>query len=255
MIDVDYHGAVARLSLNRPVARNALRVADWQQLSAAVADVARSGARVLVLRSAVPGTFSAGADLKELATLQADAALRAPFRAAMRGALDAITDLGMPTIALVDGGCFGAGVALAMACDMRLAAPAARFAIPPAKLGILYPVEDVNRLTDLVGTSQAILLLASGRAIDAAEAARIGLVDRVEPDVAAAAEALAAEIAANAPASVRLLKRMVTDFYPFIERDEEPRLGDRLFDDAFGGDAFAEGMAAYGQKRAPVFEG
>lgn len=255
MIELDYEGAVARITLDRAGSRNALGLADWTALAEVVAGIATSAARVLLIRSAVPGTFCAGSDLKQLATLHDDEAARAPFRRAMRAALDGIADLPMPTIALVEGGAFGAGVALAMACDMRIATPVARFAIPPARFGILYPATDVSRLAELVGRGQAMLLLTSGTAIDAGEATRIGLVERVEADAAAAADQLAQAIAANAPTSVKLLKHMVTDFYPFIEMDGDLSLGDRLFDDAFGSAECGAGMAALAEKRAPVFGG
>lgn len=255
MIQLDYDGAIARITLDRAGSRNALGLADWTALAQAAAGVATSAARVLLVRSAVPGTFCAGSDLKQLATLHDDAAARAPFRQAMRAALDGIADLGLPTIALVEGGAFGAGVALAMACDMRIATPTARFAIPPARFGILYPAADVNRLTELVGAAQAMLLLTTGIPIGADEAARIGLVERVAADAAALADQLAQAIAGNAPSSVTLLKRMVTDFYPFIEADGALTLGDRLFDDAFGSAECGEGMAALAEKRPPVFRG
>lgn len=256
MIEVQNDGAVARIALNRPAARNALTIADWTRLADACDAVRRSEARVLLIASAVPGVFSAGADLKELGTLATEPGQRAPFRGAMRRALDALADLAVPTIVVVEGGCFGAGVALAMAADIRIAGPAARFAIPPARLGIVYPAADVHRLTELVGSSQAVLLLASGQQIDAAEALRIGLVDRLEEGPHGAAEQLAREIAGNAPSSVRLLKRMALDFYPFIEAGEDGlTLGDTVFDDAFGGADFAEGMAALNAKRTPEFEG
>jgi len=220
MFTLDCDRLVARITLDRAEARNAVPPEGWERLVALAAAAAAGPARVLILRSALPGVFSAGADLKQLA---------------------------IPSIAAIDGGCYGAGVALAMACDMRIAGPAARFAIPPARLGIAYPPGDVARLALLVGPAQATLLLASGDEIDAAEAARIGLVDRLADDAGVAAEALAARIAANAPASVRLLRRMV----------REPAMagGEAAFEASFGSLDFAEGLAARRERRTPEFGG
>ena len=247
MFTLDCDRLVARITLDRAEARNAVPPEGWERLVALAAAAAAGPARVLILRSALPGVFSAGADLKQLATLLTDVPGRADFRRAMAGAFAALADLAIPSIAAIDGGCYGAGVALAMACDMRIAGPAARFAIPPARLGIAYPPGDVARLALLVGPAQATLLLASGDEIDAAEAARIGLVDRLADDAGVAAEALAARIAANAPASVRLLRRMV----------REPAMagGEAAFEASFGSLDFAEGLAARRERRTPEFGG
>ena len=99
----------------------------------------------------------------------------------MRAALDALRDLPIPTIASIEGPCYGAGVALAMACDLRIAGRGARFAITPAKIGISYPQEDVHRLVALVGPGQAARLLFTAETIDGAEAERIGLVESTMP--------------------------------------------------------------------------
>ena len=204
MFRLDQDGEIARLTLDRPEARNAIPLAGWDELAARLKEVAQSPARLLIL-SGAGGAFCAGADLKDFPALNRDAALRTRFRTSMRAALDRLAGLPIPTIARIDGACYGAGVALAMACDLRLAAPDARFAITPAKLGISYPQEDVHRLVSLVGPGQAARLLLTATSIDAAEAARIGLVELCGADEGALLDA----ILANASESLAALKRAI----------------------------------------------
>jgi enoyl-CoA hydratase/carnithine racemase len=125
----------ARLILDRPEARNAIPASGWAALAERIEEAVESGARLLVVTGA-GGSFCAGADLADFAAMRADPAAIARFREAMRDALDRLRALPIPTVALVEGPCYGAGVALAMASDLRMAAPDAIFAITPAKLGI-----------------------------------------------------------------------------------------------------------------------
>lgn len=240
MFDLTIDGRIARLTLNRPEARNAVPADGWADLARRVGTLGR--ARVLILGSAVPAAFCAGADIGDLAALADDVSARATFRTDMRAALDRLATLAVPTIAAVDGGCFGAGVALALACDIRLAGERARFAIPPAKLGISFPQEDVSRLIGLVGRGQAARLLFGAITIDAAEAARIGLVEQAAPDAGEAAEALAVAIAAGAPSSIAALKAAI-----------EGASSGETFDAAFGSADFTEGLAAFRARRTPEF--
>lgn len=202
MIDLHIDGGVARLTLNRIEARNALAVRHWRSLADAVGQVGGSGARLLVV-SGAGGAFCAGADLNEFSTFLDDPAARADFRVAMRAAMDALAALPIATMAWIDGPCFGAGVALAMACDLRFAASGSRFAITPAKMGIGYPQEDVARLVALVGPGWSSRLLFGGGAIDGATAQRIGLIE----EVVQSPEAMIAEVAACDPGSIAMLKR------------------------------------------------
>ncbi|MGQ0590963.1 MAG: enoyl-CoA hydratase/isomerase family protein, partial [Sphingosinicella sp.] len=204
MFRLDQDGEIARLTLERPEARNAIPLAGWDELGARLEEVARSPARILVL-SGAGGTFCAGADLKDFPALNRDAALRTRFRTGMGAGLDRLAGLPIPTIARIEGACYGAGVALAMACDLRLASETARFAITPAKLGISYPQQDVHRLVSLVGPGQAARLLLTAASIDAAEAARIGLVELCGAHEAPLLDA----ILANAPESLAALKRAI----------------------------------------------
>lgn len=250
MFELSLDGPIARLTLMRPQVRNAVRVADWRVLAALVKQAAEMGARVIVVQSGADGIFCAGADLAEMAALHADPAARAPFRNAMRAALDALRTSPIPAIAAIDGGCFGAGVALAMACDIRVAGPRAVFAVPPARLGIGYPLEDIARLRALVGDGQAARMLLGAGTIDRDEAARIGLVEIATDRLAAAVDALAAAIAANAPASLALLKSGLALAASGLCSDEGHA---RAFDAAFGGADFAEGIDAFRARRSPKF--
>ena len=231
MINFSVDDGIARIALDRAPTRNALPTAAWRDLAAIVAQVP-SDARVVLLTSDVPGIFSAGADLADLAWLSDDVPARAAFRIAMRAAIDAVAALPMPVVAGVAGGCHGAAVALALACDLIVAAPGARFAIPPARLGIGYPAPDVARLSARIGQGQAARLLFTAAAIDAAEAHRIGLADLL----ADPAEVVAA-IAANDAAALCLLKSMI--------RNPADAAHDRAFEDSFAAPRFANATARY----------
>ncbi|HEX9965725.1 MAG TPA: enoyl-CoA hydratase/isomerase family protein [Allosphingosinicella sp.] len=236
MFEMTLDGAVARLRLDRPEARNAIPAAGWAVLAKCCRDAEAGGARLLVL-SGDRAAFCAGADLSDFRAFTQDEAAAARFREAMRSGLDALRELPIATIATIEGYCYGAGVALAMACDIRLAGPDARFAITPAKFGISYPQEDVARLVALVGPGQASRLLLGAGTIDASEAARIGLVELVGADV----EALAATIVANSAASIATLKRGIRMAAQGSARDEGQ---DSDFDALFGSDDFRRRLAA-----------
>ncbi|HEY1604150.1 MAG TPA: enoyl-CoA hydratase/isomerase family protein [Allosphingosinicella sp.] len=241
MFDLAHEHDVARLTLNRPEARNAMKASGWGKLEQALGEAEGSGARVLIVRGA-GSAFCAGADLGDFPAMHADADARARFRIAMRSAIERLAELPMPTIAAIDGACFGAGVALALACDIRVAGPGAGFAITPAKFGISYPQEDVARLVALVGPGQAARLLLSAGAIGAAEAARIGLVELLAGESAdEEAETLARAIAAGSSASHRMLKRGIALAAAGAARDAEQ---DREFDGLLGSDEFAGRLAA-----------
>ena len=231
MIALHVADSLATIALDRPAARNAMPTVAWHDLAATVARVP-ADARVVVIASAVPGIFSAGADLRDLARLAEDVPARAAFRDAMRAGIEAVAALPMPTLAAVEGGCFGAAVALALACDLIVASPDARFAVPPARLGIAYPAPDVARLAARVGQGAARRLLFTADTIEAAEALRIGLVDLIE-----APAVVARRIAVNDPAALALLKRMADD-----PRDPGHAAA---FADSFGSPAFAAATTRY----------
>lgn len=229
-------GEIARLTLDRPEARNAIPAAGWNALTEAIAEVARSNAKLLIVTGA-GGAFCAGADLADFAAMRGDKAAAIRFREAMRAALDALRALPIPTVARIDGPCYGAGVALIMACDLRVAGGGARFAITPAKIGVSYPQEDVHRLVALVGPGQAARLLFTAESIGGAEAVRIGLAEVHELDEAA--------ILANDAASLAALKRALALAAGGVRSDAD---GDRRFDALLGSDEMARRVEALRRK-------
>jgi enoyl-CoA hydratase/carnithine racemase len=249
VIRLERHGAVAHLILDRAAKRNAITQAMWERFPVLIAEaMADEAVRVLLLRAAEPGAFSAGADIAEFAAGARDPDWRARNQRAIAAAQLALARAVKPVIALVEGDCVGGGCGLAIACDLRVAGRAARFGITPAKLGLVYSLHDTKLLVDLVGPAQAKRILFTAELIDSAEAYRIGLVDFLYAD----ALALAETIAANSTHTAREAKAMVRRILDGqAEDDAETRA---LFDRAFTGPDFQEGVSAFLEKRRPVFE-
>ena len=243
---LDIASGIARLLIDRPQKRNAMDQAMWEAVPVLVAKaMADPAVRLLIVASAHPGMFCAGADIGEFATGSADPAWRVRNQAAIRGTQLALARASKPTLAVIDGDAVGGGCGMALACDVRIASARARLGITPAKLGLVYPLHDTRLLVDIVGPSQAKRLLFTAALIDAAEALRIGLVDIVARDLDAEVAAFAASVVAVSPASQRIVEGAHDD-------DATSAAG---FDAAFTGSDFQEGVAAFLAKRPPVFGG
>ncbi|QPQ55846.1 enoyl-CoA hydratase/isomerase family protein [Allosphingosinicella flava] len=240
MFNLTLDDGIARLRMNRPEARNAVPLAGWGMLEAALGEAEESGARVLVLSGVPGGAFCAGADISDFAGFADDAAAAGAFRAAMRRALDRLAGLSIPSVAVIEGACYGAGVAIAMACDIRVAATHAQMAITPAKLGISYPQEDIYRLVQLVGPGQAQRLLLSAAPVSGGEASVIGLAEIASDCPDEAAEALVRSIASFDPESLAALRRGVRLAGAGQRQDGEQ---DRLFDALMASEALAARVA------------
>ena len=242
MFKLELDRCVARVVIDRGEARNAIPIGCWQQLEKIVGEAAATDARLVVITSADPHSFCAGADLKEMPSLIGDERRRRVFRGAMTSALGRIRRLSKPTLAVIEGGCFGAGVSLAMACDMRIAGPEATFAITPAKFGISYPRPDLDALVALVGAGQAARLVYGAETIDVREAHRIGLVEMID-ESGKVGDEMICRIAGNAPYSLSALKATMAGSWGVDER----------FDRAFASKDFSEGWDAFKQRRKPDF--
>ncbi|MGZ8337188.1 MAG: enoyl-CoA hydratase/isomerase family protein [Allosphingosinicella sp.] len=242
MLRLDLEDSIARLTLDRPKARNAIPASGWSLLEGRLSEVERSAAHLLVIQSE-GDAFCAGADLGDFDAMRGDAPACIAFRASMRAALDRLRNLRIPTLAVIEGACYGAGVALAMACDLRLAGRNARFAITPAKIGISYPQEDVHRLVELVGPGQAARLLFTAAPIDGDEALAMGLVEWFDPE--GGAGPLIEAICANAGASLAHLKRGIRLAAGGLRCDPGQ---DEGFDLLVGGDELARRLEALRRK-------
>ncbi|MBV8933456.1 MAG: enoyl-CoA hydratase/isomerase family protein [Kutzneria sp.] len=249
-------GPVATLTINRPDRHNAFSLRMWSALPAVAGAVeADRGVRVLLIRGAGRGPFSAGADIAEFATVRTGERAAAEYSATVHRAERAIAGLSKPTIALVRGSCVGGGCELALACDLRIADETARFGITPAKLGVIYNQVSTARVVHTVGPAWARYLLLTGELLDADTALRIGLVHQVHPAESAAesAMALAGTLANRAPLSVAGAKQ-------FIRRAVEGASAtdgwaDRWYTASYRSAEYEEGIAAFLDKRPADFSG
>jgi enoyl-CoA hydratase/carnithine racemase len=249
---LDRDGPVATLTINRPDRLNALTYAMFTRLPGLLAEVAAmDGIRVLVLRGAGRKAFSAGADISEFETTRSTPEQAAAHDDAVLKAEEALATFPAPTIAAVHGHCYGGGCGLAIACDLRFAATGARFAITPAKLGIVYPLGSTKRLMDLVGPSRAKFILMSGIDIDAARAAEIGLIDEVHDDVDGAVAELTATLAARSGVTQRSAKLTIARILAGVTADDDTHAA--LREAALASPDYAEGVRAFLERRSPKF--
>lgn len=216
-VRLEIDGAIARIILNRPESLNAFNDDVFVGLRRAVDEIAPSeDVRVVILTGAGERAFSAGLDLKALAGgdvfkfARGGQSLTSVFMR-VKDIFTAVENLPMPVIASIHGHCLGAGVQLAAACDIRLAAEDAKFGVLETKLGIMPDLGGTQRLPRIVGLGMARELIYTSRIVDAAEALRIGLVEHVYPKDRLADEtmALAREIAERAPNAVQGAKRAI----------------------------------------------
>ena len=246
-------GVVGTLIIDNQSRRNAMTSAMYAAVRGAVDELlADHGIRVVVLRGAGDLAFGAGSDISEFPSrrMGADAAA---FDAVEHDAWEAVEQIPLPVIAAIHGPCMGGGIAMALHCDVRIAADDATFAVPPARLGLAYPTHALARLVELVGPSQAKLLLYSARVIDAHEALRIGLVQEVVPkDVLDDhVEKLSEEIARLAPLSHRATRLSVDA----ITRPQLAGAAAAARRACYDSADYREGVQAFLDKRHAVFEG
>src|SRR5258708_28726599 len=173
----------------------------------------------------------------------------------VEAALEGVYALGKPTVACIRGYCIGGGVNVAISCDIRIASSNSVFSIPATRLGLGYRYSAMKNLTDLVGPGYAKDIFFTARRLDAAEALRIGLVNRVsEPD---GLDALLAEyttaITTGAPLTIKAGKRIIRDVLKNEGADME--LARKLILDCFESEDYAEARKAFMEKRKPVFKG
>ncbi len=245
-------GALARIGIHRPDKRNALATRHWAAIEAALDAIAASEAQVVVL-AGVPGAFSAGADIDELGQLLAAPDAFATNNAQVQRTQLKLQRLPQTTLAVIDGACVGGGLGLALACDLRLASRRSRFAITPAKLGLVYSADDSRRLVNTVGMARAREMLLTGRLLDADTALDWGLVNQLaDVDGLDALEQAQLQLLLATSGQAR---RAIKTVLGHLGGDAgiSAAQADAAFNDAFSSRDFSEGAAAFLEKRAPRF--
>lgn len=247
---------IAKIAINRPEVRNALNLATRRELREVLRDIeSDDGVRVAIITGAGDKAFIGGADVSELRQLNPVGA--EAYASTLGAQLYAdIENLRVPVIAMINGFCLGGGCELAMCCDIRVASETAKLGQPEINLGIFPGGGGTQRLPRLVGWGKAKELMYSGRLVDAAEAERIGLVDRVvSPDkLEPTVKELADAIASKSPVIMKLLKKsinkgMYSDMAAGLSYEKAN------WSLCFGTADSMEGLSAFLEKRKAEFKG
>jgi enoyl-CoA hydratase/carnithine racemase len=248
-------GLIAYVTVNRPKVLNALNTPTWTDLQAAFEDAkADASVKGVILTGAGDKAFIAGADISELADVDAYGAEESSRFG--QGVLDFIENLGKPVIAAINGFALGGGCETAMACTIRIAAEHAKFGQPEVKLGLLPGGGGTQRLPRLVGKGRALQLILTGETISAQEAYRIGLVNEVVPaaNLIARAETILKQIMANAPIAVKFSLEAANKGLD-TSQAEGFALEASYFGICAATEDKKEGTSAFLEKRAPQFHG
>ncbi|MFY2561922.1 enoyl-CoA hydratase-related protein [Corallococcus terminator] len=252
---VDARGAIEIWTIDGEGRRNAISRAMLQELGALVARVSTGHqVRAVVITGAGDKAFCAGADLKERAGMAEDEVRS--FLDGLRKTFRAIEKSDCVFIAAINGAAFGGGTELALACDLRVAAPAAELGLTEVKLGIIPGGGGTQRLARLVGPGRAKDLILTARRLNAAEAFAVGLVNRLAPEghLLEVAHGLAESVVDNAPIAVATAKHAI-DEGTGLELDDALALELRKYEEVLKTEDRLEGLRAFAEKRPPVFKG
>lgn len=249
--------AVGWLVFNNPMRRNAVSVEMWAAIEPVMAAFeADPDIRVVVVTGAGGKAFASGADISQFEAQRADPAAEARYSAVSATAYAALGRGTKPTIAMVRGACIGGGLAVALACDLRIAAEGARFGIPAAKLGLGYNYPGLAAVVGLVGPAFAREIMFTGREFDVEEARLMGLINRAVPD--ADLETVTADyarmIAANAPLTLKAAKLAIAAAVQDPARRDLAGV-EAAIAHCFASQDYAEGRNAFLEKRPPRFTG
>jgi enoyl-CoA hydratase/carnithine racemase len=250
--------AVARIRISNPERRNAL---DHDVLDALAETLPRLDQGIdtrCVLVTGAPPVFSAGYDIASFATetfaRDAEALVAHPYHQALK----ALADFPWPTIAAINGHCLGGALELAITCDLRLCATGAKLGMPPAKLGLVYGHTGLRRFLDTVGLARTKELFLTGRNFEARRAEEMGIVHEVvaEDELERVSVTLAAEIAANAPLSMKGNKHAIDllNSCPTLTEQQEAGLV-ALRESCFSSEDLREGIEAFKERRRPEWKG
>ncbi|MDB5966399.1 MAG: carnitinyl-CoA dehydratase [Polaromonas sp.] len=247
-------GHVATVTLSNPGRYNAMSLAMWVKLADTLDQLdANASVRAVVLRGEGGKAFVSGADISEFGAQRSGAAAVAAYDEAVARAQGTLTAFRCPVIAAVSGICYGGGLGLILACDLRYGSPGAKFRMPAARLGLGYGFTGIKRMVDVLGVSRAAELFYTAKVCDAGEALALGLLGSVQEHVFAYAAQTAEAIAANAPLTLRAAKLAMG---AVLSGDDALRPGvDAAVQACFESADYVEGRAAFAEKRPPRFTG
>ncbi len=255
LVGVEREGDLVWVTIQRPDVMNCLSFPTLRRLRTLLADLREDlSVRCILITGSGAKAFCAGADLKERKTMPVE---RVPeFVKNIRRLMDDVEALPQPTIGVVNGFAFGGGTELLLACDLRVAATHAQLGLTEASLAIIPGAGGTQRLPRLIGKSRAKDLILTARRIDAAEAERMGLVNRIAPEGALreTAEELARAISANGPVAVRAAKEAIDGG---LELPQEQGLAHeaRCYERTLSTEDRLEALRAFAEKRRPRYEG
>lgn len=254
-VELHIEGAVATIALSNPDKRNATSLAMYAAIPGAVERIRAARARCVIVRGAGDRAFGAGSDIAEFHELRRGARAR-DYNRVEHDATRALAALPMPVLALIHGPCVGGGLGLALCADLRYAADDATFGVPPARLGLGYPIDAAARLVSAIGAARARELLLTAVRVDAAAAAAICLVHAVVPkgELDAFVAARAGEIAELAPLTLAAAKATLHALES-LAPEQALDAARTLVDACYASSDYDEGIAAFGEKRAPRFTG
>ncbi|WP_421694854.1 enoyl-CoA hydratase [Aestuariivirga sp.] len=248
-------GSTGWLLLNRPERRNALNAEMWAAIPQLMNSLdGHPDVRVIVVRGAGAEAFAAGADISEFGAARNSAAAAADYERLNGEAFAAIRACSRPVIAMIQGFCIGGGLAIALACDLRIADGTAIFALPPARLGLAYPLDGLKDLVATVGLAAAKDMIFTARRITSDDALRLGLITRLATELDAETRSLCSEIASGAPLTITHAKRaldLIAERPGHVAEDDIAGLARLCFESA----DYIEGRTAFAEKRKPVFRG
>ena len=249
--------AIGWIVFNQPQKHNAVSYEMWQALPVLLDLFAKDEeVRVVILKGEGEKAFISGADISQFGEKRSSTEAVLEYNAASDRAGKALQEFPKPILAMIRGYCIGGGVAVAVGCDVRIAADDTRYSVPAGKLGLGYRFPGVKRLTDLVGPSFTAEIFYTARQFNAQEALQMGLVNRVVP--AAELERYTMEyantIAGNAPLTLISIKRSLIEWH----KDPAQRdlaLAQKLVDECYASEDYKEGRTAFMEKRKPQFKG
>jgi len=253
---VTFDEGVATVEFRRPDKHNAISFAMWQCFARLMPVLADDDAvEVVVMRGTPGGPFSAGADIAEFGTLRADSAGAQRYSEVLAAGEGAIVTFPKPTIAAIEGFAIGGGTQIAIACDLRICGTSSRFAVTPAKLGVVYALSSTARLVEVVGPAWARWILLTAEPLTSGDALRVGLVHEVAADehVIDRAYSIARVVASRAQVSLRGGKAMI-DLVVAGKLAEDAHVL-AMYEESYASAEYAEGVAAFLDKRAPDFPG